>query len=128
MTQKNKAVISGIGISQIGRKTENTGLELTAESSAAAIADAGLTAADIDGVSTMGETPVPQACERLGIQADYQGGGYSLGGLLTQVMAAAEAVEAGRAKHVLVYRTVKMMDGSMLSRDGGGGSSASTYD
>ena len=95
MTQKNKAVISGIGISQIGRKTERSGLELTAESSLAAITDAGLEPADIDGVTTMGETPIPQACERLGIQADYQGGGYNLGGLLTQVMAAAETVEAG---------------------------------
>ena len=127
MTRKRKAVISGIGISRIGRKTDHSALELTAESSAEAIADAGLTAADIDGVASMGETPVAQACEELGIQAAYQGGGYSLGGLLTQVMAAAEAVEEGRARHVLVYRTVKMMDGSMLSRDGAGGPSPTTY-
>ena len=51
------AIISGIGISRIGRKTGVPGLELTAESSREAIADAGLIAADIDGVATMGETP-----------------------------------------------------------------------
>jgi acetyl-CoA acetyltransferase len=127
MARKKKAVISGVGISQIGRKTERSGLELTAESSLAAVEDAGLSVGDIDGVATMGETPIAQACARLGVTADYRGGGYSLGGLLTQVMAAAEAVEEGRARHVLVYRTVKMMDGSMLSRDGGNAPPASAY-
>jgi hypothetical protein len=48
------AIISGIGISRIGRKTGIPGLELTAESSAEAIADAGLSPGDIDGISTMG--------------------------------------------------------------------------
>ncbi len=127
MTQNKKAVISGIGISQIGRKTALSDLVLTAESSRAAITDAGLTMADIDGVATMGETPLDLACQDLGITPTYRGGGFDRGGLLTQVMAAAEAVQDGRARHVLVYRTVKMMDGSMLSRDGGGGPSPSTY-
>lgn len=118
MAANRKAVISGIGISQIGRKTEHTALALTLESSRLAIADAGLAASDIDGVASMGETPVDLACRELGIEAAYQGGGFARGGLLTQVMAAAEAVQEGRAQHVLVYRTVKMMDGSMLSKSG----------
>jgi len=119
MAASGKAVISGIGISQIGRKTGRDGLDLTLESSRMAIADAGLSTADIDGVATMGETPLGEACQALGLDPAYRGGGFDRGGLLTQVMAAAEAVEAGRARHVLVYRTVKMMDGSMLSRGGG---------
>ena len=48
------AIITGIGISRVGRKTGIAGLELTAESSAEAIADAGLTPSDIDGIATMG--------------------------------------------------------------------------
>jgi acetyl-CoA acetyltransferase len=120
MSSNRKAIISGIGISRIGRKTDISGLELTTESSRMAIADAGLTAADIDGAATLGDTPLDEACRTLGVEPTYQGGGFDRGGLLTQVMAAAEAVQEGRARHVLVYRTVKMMDGSMLSRNNGG--------
>src|ERR1035438_6311056 len=103
MAADRKAVISGIGISQVGRNTGVGALALTLESSRAAIADAGLAVADIDGVASMGDTPVGDACQAMGIEAGYRGGGYSRGGLLTQVMAAAEAVQEGRARHVLVY-------------------------
>lgn len=51
------AILSGIGISRIGRRTGIPGLELTMEAVRAAIADAGLVAADIDGVATLGDTP-----------------------------------------------------------------------
>ena len=59
------AIISGIGISRIGRKTGISSLDLTAESSAEAISDAGLSPSDIDGIATMGETPVVDAAERV---------------------------------------------------------------
>ena len=45
---EKRSVISGIGISRIGRRTGIPGIELTQESALAAIADAGLTPADID--------------------------------------------------------------------------------
>lgn len=112
-----KAIISGIGISDIGRKTDSSDLDLTLQSSRQAIADAGLTPADLDGVATMGDTPREAACAALGIDPPYAGQGYDRGGLLTHVMAAAEAVEAGLARHVLVYRTVKMMGGNLLQND-----------
>jgi acetyl-CoA acetyltransferase len=116
-----KPIISGIGISQIGRKTGIPGLELTLQSSREAIADAGLTTADLDGIATMGETPLNEAIAGLNLEPTYKGGGYSRGGLLTQVMAAAEAIEEGRARHVLIYRTVKMMGGSVLNNASAGG-------
>ena len=50
------AVISGLGISRIGRRTGIPGLELTMEAVREAIADAGLTPDDIDGISTFGDT------------------------------------------------------------------------
>ncbi|WP_217895001.1 hypothetical protein [Sphingobium sp. Z007] len=112
-----KAVISGIGISDIGRKTANSDLDLTLQSSRMAIADAGLIPADLDGVATLGDTPRASACAALGIDPPYAGEGYDRGGLLSYVMAAAEAVEAGLARHVLVYRTVKMMGGNLLEND-----------
>lgn len=107
------AIISGIGISQIGRKTGIAGTELTRSSCAQAIADAGLTPADIDGLASMGDTPIHLAATELGIEPTYTGGGYSTGGLLSPVIAAFHAVSTGRARHVLVYRTVQMMAGSI---------------
>ena len=41
------------------------------------------------------------------------------GGLLAPVMGAFLAVANGDARHVLVYRTVKMMGGSILPPSGG---------
>ena len=115
------AIISGIGISRIGRKTGVPGLELTAESSVAAIADAGLTATDIDGIATMGETPVPDAASQLGIEHTWTGSPVGRWGLLSPVVNAFHAVATGRARHVLVYRTVNMMGGSVLPPPGSTG-------
>jgi acetyl-CoA acetyltransferase len=115
------AVISGIGISEIGRRTGISHLDNTLASSREAIADAGLTPADIDGITTMGDTPISEAAAALGIDPPYRGGGISDGGLLSPVMSAALAVSEGRARHVLVYRTIQMMGGDMLSNTGGGG-------
>lgn len=106
-------VISGAGISQIGRRLGIPAVDLTAQAAEKAIADAGLTAADIDGVITLGDTPADEAAARLGIPAigDF---GKPLGnsGLLTPVVQARDAVADGRARHVLVYRTVQMMGGT----------------
>ena len=63
------AIISGLGISRIGRRTGIPGAELTMEAVRAAIDDAGLTPADIDGIATFGDTPVAEVVEALGIQS-----------------------------------------------------------
>jgi acetyl-CoA acetyltransferase len=107
------AIISGIGISRIGRKTGIPGLELTRDACEEAIADAGLRAGDIDGIASIGETPLHHVIADLGIDPGYTGGGYATGGLLSPVIAAFHAVSTGRARHVLVYRTVQMMAGSI---------------
>jgi acetyl-CoA acetyltransferase len=108
------AVISGIGISRIGRKTGIAGLDLTVEASSSAMADAGLTPGDIDGIATMGDTPVAHAAARLGIQHRWTGSASGTWGLLSPVVNAFHAVADGRARHVLVYRTVGMMGGSVF--------------
>jgi acetyl-CoA acetyltransferase len=113
------AVISGIGISAIGRRTGTSALDLTEQSAGAAIADAGLTAADIDGIATMGETLPEEIAPRLGLGDVWRSElDLGQGGLLAPVMAAIEGVAAGEARHVLVYRTVKMMGGSVMPQDG----------
>ena len=55
------AIIVGVGISRIGRRTGIRALELTLEAARAAIADAGLSVDQIDGIATMGDTPLREA-------------------------------------------------------------------
>ena len=114
------AVISGVGISRIGRRTGIPSLELTLQAARAAIEDAGLTAADIDGIATLGDTPPREVGAVLGIEPRYRGGGFDTGGLLSPVMSACVAVGEGHARHVLVYRTVQMMGGTMDAKPSGG--------
>ena len=114
---EHKAIISGIGISRIGRKTGIAGIELTQESALEAIADAGLRAADIDGVATLGDVPLAEACAALGLEPSWTGGMTPLGGLLSPIFGAAQAIAEGKARHVLVYRTVQMMGGAVSAEE-----------
>ncbi len=107
------AIISGIGISDIGRKTGTPGIDLTMQSVRAAIADAGLEPADIDAILTLGDVPVAETAQQLGIEPEKLGGPYGDAGLLAPVQQAAIAVGEKRARHVLVYRTVQMMGGTV---------------
>ncbi|HET6874371.1 MAG TPA: thiolase family protein [Acidimicrobiales bacterium] len=115
-----QSIVSGIGISRIGRRTGIPGMDLTMEAVGRAIADAGLEASDIDGIATLGDTPLRKVARALEIEPRYTGGGFDTGGLLSPVMSAALAVASGRARHVLVYRTVQMLGGGMAP---GGGAS-----
>src|ERR1700682_3588560 len=107
------AIISGLGISRIGRKTDIPGAELTIEAARAAIDDAGLTPNDIDGIASFGDTPFDEVTDPLGLQATDLTVGFDTGGVLIPVMSAFRAVSERRARHVLVYRTVAMLGGSM---------------
>jgi acetyl-CoA acetyltransferase len=110
------AIISGLGISRIGRRTGIPGVELTLEAARAATEDAGLTQDEIDGVVTFGDTPPSEVVDALGNQAAEIGFGFGTGGVLTPVMSAFLAVSERRARHVLVYRTVQMLGGAMTNQ------------
>jgi acetyl-CoA acetyltransferase len=110
------AIISGIGISRIGRRTGIPGLDLTMESVRAAIDDAGLAPSDIDGIATLGDTPAAEVNAALGIEASDCGTGFSTGGLLNPVISACRAVSEGHARHVLIYRTIQMLGGTILAK------------
>jgi len=112
---EQRAIISGIGISRIGRKTGIGGLELTTESVTAAIADAGLVVGDIDAIATLGETPADEVAEALKVRNDETIAHVPTGGLFAPVMGAFLAVASGQVRHVLVYRTVQMLGGSIMA-------------
>jgi acetyl-CoA acetyltransferase len=113
---ERRAVISGIGQSAIGRPLGRTDIDITVEACLAAVADAGLTRDDIDGLSTypgMGAgTPgfagpsTPEVQDALRLRLNWHDGGGEGAGQMRALIAACLAVAAGLARHVLVYRTV----------------------
>ena len=114
---ERRAILSGVGQSQIGRRLFRTDLDLTCEAALAAIADAGLTTADIDGLACypgpMGAAApgfagpgTPEVQDALGLQLGWHGSGGEGPAQLAPVMLAALAVAAGLCRHALVYRTV----------------------
>lgn len=110
------AVISGIGQSEVGRRLGRTAMDLTLDASLEAIADAGLTPADIDGLASYpGAFPMPpgfagpgtpEVQDALRLQLDWHRGGMEGAAQLSAVVDAVVAVTTGLARHVLVYRTV----------------------
>ncbi len=112
----NEAYITGIGQSEVGVKLTRSPLLLTLDAVREALADAGLTIDQIDGVSTypgrtpglLGFSPVgaDELIDALGIRATWYSGGGEISSQLGAVVAAAMAVRTGQARHVLCYRTV----------------------
>ena len=113
---ERNAIITGIGQSEVGRKLGRSGVSLTVEASIEAIADAGLTRDDIDGVATYpgatnaspGMSPhgVNELKEAMRLNLDWFSGGGEIPGQLGAVMNAIAAVAAGYCNNVLVFRTV----------------------
>jgi acetyl-CoA acetyltransferase len=113
---ERKAVVSGIGQSQVGRRIYREPLDLTIEAALAAIEDAGLTREDIDGVATYpGNMAIPPGFSGVGVteiqdalrlNLNWFTGGVELPGQLGSVANAAMAVATGLADHVLCFRTV----------------------
>jgi acetyl-CoA acetyltransferase len=114
---ERRSIISGIGQSAIGRRLNRTGLDLTVEAALAAVADAGLTLVDVDGISTYpgGGSPAgaafagpgtPEVQDALRLDLSWHSGGLEGPAQLGAVVNAVMAVGAGLAQHVLVYRTV----------------------
>jgi uncharacterized OB-fold protein len=111
---EHRAVLSGIGRSAMGRRLMVNPLSLTVDACLAAVADAGLTLDDIDGLSTypgagamgMSEGGVTAVEEALRLRPTWINGGGDLPGPGGSVIAAMLAVASGLCRHVLCFRTV----------------------
>jgi acetyl-CoA acetyltransferase len=111
---EHRSVLSGIGRSAIGRRLMVDPLALAVDACLAAVADAGLTLDDIDGLSTypgpvgmgMSEGGVTAVEEALRIHPTWINGGGELPGPGGSVIAAMLAVASGLCRHVLCFRTV----------------------
>lgn len=112
----DRVVISGIGQSAIGRRLGADPLSLTVDACLAAVADAGLTLADIDGLTTYPGASMPgpgfsgaslrDIHDALGIRPKWVAGGIESPGQLGSVVDAMLAVACGMADHVLCWRSI----------------------
>jgi acetyl-CoA acetyltransferase/uncharacterized OB-fold protein len=113
---EDDSAITGIGKSRVGRRLMADPLALTVEACKLAVEDAGLTFADIDGLSTYpgsgghdsghSEGGVPALEEALRIRPTWINGGMEIPGQAGAIIAAMLAVSAGLCRHVLCFRTV----------------------
>ena len=123
---EDHSAITGIGASKMGRRLMTNPLALTIEAAEAAVADAGLTLADIDGLSTypamdavgMGEGGCTALENALGIRPTWINGGMDTFGPGGSIIAAMTAVATGMARHVLCFRTLWEATFQQLMKDG----------
>jgi acetyl-CoA acetyltransferase len=119
----NQAAIAGIGQTEFSKNSGRSELQLAAEASRAAIVDAGLTPADIDGLVTftldnnderamMTTLGIPEV--RFLSRTPYGGAGAS-----STVQHAAMAVVSGMCRAVLVYRAFNERSGHRFGQPQG---------
>ena len=123
---EQRAVISGVGQSAIGRQLSRSGFQLTLDAVLAAIDDAGLTVEDIDGLAMFpggGKANLPgyangnlyEVQDALGITTTWRLG--QVEGMSLPFYGPVQAVATGQARHVVIWRTVK--EGSAAKKAGG---------
>ncbi len=122
-TFKDRTAIVGVGQTDYSRNSGRDELDMACEAIKAAVADAGLTMADVDGleVFTLERTSMPVLVSALGIpnlrfsSAISYGGGASC----ANIMHAAAAVSTGVARHVVCYRSLNEASGHRYGRGDG---------
>ena len=119
----DQTCIVGIGHTEYSRDSGRSELKLACEAIGAAIADAGLTPADIDGITkyTMDNNDPIDIARNLGMpelryfaEVNYGGGGGPVG----TIMLAAMAVATGQAKAVVAFRAMNERSGRGTPRFG----------
>ena len=106
---KNKAAIVGIGISGFSRDSQRTELYMACETIKAALDDAGLTTADVDGLVKQTD----DACDEHAVTSSMGMGNLTYFGECrwgaapgSMVMRAAMGVATGAANYIVIYRAV----------------------
>jgi acetyl-CoA acetyltransferase len=123
---EHSSCITGAAQSEVGRPSSRTALQLTLDAAYAALADAGLSAKDLDGIATYpgksaeggGIAPVgtAEAADAMGFTPRWvlsSGEGFSH---LSPMFNACAAIHAGYARHVLVFRTVAQATARLTQR------------
>ena len=111
---ESRVALTGVGMSQVGRRLGRDPLSLTVEACRAAVEDAGLRLEDIDGLATypgggmagMSEGGVPAVTEALGVSPSWFACGSETAGQGGSIVNGMLAVGGGLCRHFLCFRTV----------------------
>ena len=122
-TLSTNCAIAGIGRTEYSLASRRTTLALATEAARAALADAGLTSADVDGIATFGlnDTALALSVGRaMGVDdlswvMDLYGGGNTV---VTMVAAAAAAIRSGACTTAVVYRALNGRSAQRLGEAG----------
>jgi acetyl-CoA acetyltransferase len=118
-----RAAIAGIGQTEFSKESGRTELQLACEAVKAALTDAGLTPADVDGLVTfsLDSSEEMEVTRNLGIGdlAVFSRIPYGGGAAAATVMHAAMAVATGVAEVVVVYRAFNERSGLRFGNIGG---------
>lgn len=111
-----RAAITGIGMSALGRNTQRPCIDLLVDAALEAMADAGLTRDDIDGITTYpgkhegspGMSPLgcTEVREAMGLKTHWHSSSSEGPAQMSPIMIAAMAVSTGQARHVLCFRAL----------------------
>jgi acetyl-CoA acetyltransferase len=113
---EDRVALTGIGMSSVGRRLMASPVALAVQACERAVADAGLTMDDIDGLATypgllpgttaFSEGGVTAVESALGLRPTWYNGGGETFGPTGSLIAAMLAVAGGLARHVLCFRTI----------------------
>jgi acetyl-CoA acetyltransferase/uncharacterized OB-fold protein len=124
---EERTALTGVGQSRVGRRLMVDPLTLTVDACLAAVADAGLTLDDIDGLSTypsrvgspgFSEGGIAPLTEALQLRPTWINGAGDTPGQSGAIVAAMLAVASGLCRHVLCYRTLWESSYAALVREG----------
>lgn len=124
-----EAAITGAGICTPGRGNVRPIMDVMLDAIDSALADAGLTLTDIDGLATFpstynlgagakGDSPIDVITlkETLGINVAHFSGGVEGPAQFTSIFDAIGAIMSGQARHVLCYRTLSQYTQQVQAR------------
>jgi acetyl-CoA acetyltransferase len=123
---EQRVVLSGVGRSRCGRRLGEPEVDLVLDACRAAIDDAGLTSADIDGLCAYpgpigSSAGVPEIGGALSVTPTWFDGAHEVPGQTGTVIAAMLAVAAGLCRHVLCWSAVSTHRRPGLYSDAGSG-------
>jgi acetyl-CoA acetyltransferase len=128
--------ITGVGLSEIGRRLDRDPVGLAVDACLAAIADAGLQRTEIDGLSShpgpltldgYSGAGVQDVLGVLNLAPRWFNSGHEFAGHIGALVQAALAVAAGLARHVLVYRCTWESTAQLRQREAPGLAIADDY-
>lgn len=120
---RDAAAVVGIGFGPYSRASGVSTLSMAADAILAAVADAGLTLADVDGLTTHhvnDSAPLSEVAAALGLEIGWYHEELGGGSRAPVVLAsAARACITGTARHVVCYRSLNGRSGPRMGGSGG---------